>query len=226
MFTEDEVDLIIDQDGNLDPAVWQRFYSESNTRWAGEMAAAGGELDIFMGAGDQDFYLPFTTIFADVLDAIGLPYTLQMFHGDHYNPPPSQRLKSHVTYFFPLKASAELDPDTLNCRSKGRWVTAYIELPGDLSVADIDLPTLAITGVNGSDLETPIHQEGPTSVSDVNGNGVPDLMVKFDRGDLIEGIGSFSSWNEPSVAVTIEGKLINGWFLEAEDSLKLVDSCR
>ena len=138
----------------------------------------------------------------------------------------SERLQTHVTYFFPLNATVEIQPDTLNCRSKGRWITGYIELPGDLSVTDIDLSTLAITGVNGSDLDTPVHQEGPTSVSDVNGNDVPDLMVKFDRGDLIEGIDGLTSWGESSVVVTIEGKMNNGWFLEAEDSLRLVGRCR
>jgi hypothetical protein len=212
------VDLWIDQDGQIIPEVAGRYLSQSNSRWAAEMAAAGGELEIFMSAGDEDFYLPFTTYFANDLDSLGIPYTLHMFHGEH----DTNLFKPHLTFFIPLNATVEIQPDTLNCRSNGRWVTAYIELPGDLSVGEIDLSTLTINGVNGSDLDTPIQQEGPTSVSDVNGNGVPDLMVKFDRGDLVDGIGGLTSWSEPSVTVTIEGNLINGWFLEAEDSVQLV----
>ncbi len=214
------VDIIIDEDGNLDPEVWQRFVAHSNSRWAAEMKAAGGELDIFMDAGDEDFYLPFTLYFAGVLDSLELPYTLQIFHGDHDNPPMWERLKSHTTYFMPLNATVEINPDTLKLRSRGRWVTAYLELPSGLVVSDIDLSTVAITEVDGMELAAAIVREGPTSISDVNGNGVPDLMVKFDRGDLIEQLGGHGG---DTVAITLDGQLLNGWYLEAVDTVRVVD---
>ena len=217
------VDLIVDQDGNLDTAVWDRFVAQSPSRWAGELAASGDDLDIFMDGGTQDFMLPFTTAFAAALDAFALPYTLEMFDGDHENPPMWQRLQTHVTYFMPLNATVEINPDTVNLGSRGRWVTAYLELPGGLAVSDIDLSTIAITEVDGMDLATAILREGPTDISDVNGNGVPDLMVKFDRGDLIEQLGGHGG---NTVALTVSGQLINGWYLEAVDTVRVVGRYR
>ena len=73
------------------------------------------------------------------------------------------------------------------------------------------------------DLATAILREGPTNISDVNGNGVPDLMVKFDRGDLIEQLGGHGG---NTVALTVSGQLINGWYLEAVDTVRVVGRYR
>ena len=38
----------------------------------------------------------------------------------------------------PLEATTDIDPDTLNLKSKAKWVTVYMELPERYDVADID----------------------------------------------------------------------------------------
>ncbi len=217
------VDLIIDEDGNLDPDVWQRFSANNATRWAVEMATTGGNLDIFMGAGDQDFFLPFTMIFVDVLDGLGLPYTLQIFHGDHENPPPFIRIKSHITYFFPLNATLELSPRVLNGRHWWPLVEATIELPGDLDVADIDTSTLAITQINGEDFDEPLRALVATDISDVNGNGRDDLTVWFWKPSLLRMLDDVGITNGEAFDLTIEGETTDDLFLAANDETRAVN---
>jgi hypothetical protein len=73
-----------------------------------------------------------------------------------------------------LKATIDLDPDTLNLRSKGKWVTAYIEFPEGYSVNEIDVSTVKLNNKVPAELK-------PTSVGDQDKDGVADRMVKFDR---------------------------------------------
>lgn len=77
-----------------------------------------------------------------------------------------------------ITATIDIDPDTLNLKSNGQWITAYIELPDGYDVANIDVSSIVLT-VEGADFY--VDPEAPTETNDGNGNGVPDLMVKFDR---------------------------------------------
>jgi hypothetical protein len=43
-----------------------------------------------------------------------------------------------------VESTVDIKPDTLNRKSKGKWVTAYIELPGGFAVEDIDIDTLQL----------------------------------------------------------------------------------
>lgn len=218
------VDLIIDEDGNLDPEMWQHFSAHSNSLWAAEMVSAGGTLDIFMGAGDQDFFLPFTLYFAGVLDSLELPYTLQIFAGDHDNPPMWQRLKSHITYFMPLNATVEFTPRVINRRYWWPLVQATIELPGDLDVADIDTMTLAITQINGEDLDKPIRALVANEITDLNGNGRDDLNVWFCKSVLLRALRGLGIEDQEPFDVTIEGETTQGWFLAATDEQRAVNN--
>ena len=217
------VDLIIDEYGNLDPDVWQRFSANNATRWAAEMAASGGTIDIFMGAGDEDFFLPFTTIFANVLDSLELPYTLQIFHGDHDNPPPAIRFKSHITYFLPLNATLELRPRVINARNWWIPVRASLELPGDLDAAAIDPGTIAITAIDGAELDEPIPVVGVPELTDLNGNGHHDLTVWFDKPPLLSVLIEMGIDNRQPFEVTVKGETNQGWFLAATDELRAVN---
>jgi hypothetical protein len=46
----------------------------------------------------------------------------------------------------PIIASIDIKPDTLNLKSKGNWITAYIELPEGSNVGDIDCSTIRLAG--------------------------------------------------------------------------------
>jgi parallel beta-helix repeat protein len=73
-----------------------------------------------------------------------------------------------------IRATIDLDPDTLNLRSGGRWITCYIELPEGHDVADIDISTVRLEGEVQAEAR-------PTQVGDSDDDEIPDLMVKFDR---------------------------------------------
>ena len=217
------VDLVLDQDGELDSEVWDRFAGQSTSRWAAEFAASGAELDIFMDYGDSDFMQVFTTAFADVLDAYGIPCVARSFEGDHETPEMWQRLQTHVTYFLPLNATVELSPRVLNGRHWWPLVEATIELPGDLDVADIDVSTLAITQVNGEDLDAPLQPLLATDISDVNGNGRDDLTIWFWKPTMLRMLDDLGIEEGEAFDLTIEGETTDLLFLAATDQAHAVN---
>jgi len=109
-------------------------------------------------------------------------------------------------------ATVDFDPDTLNLRSKGKMVTVYIELPLGYDVNDIDVGTLFL---NGAILAEP----KPIEVGDYDGDGISDLMVKFDRA-AVQGI-----LLEPGdqVVVTVSGQLINGTPFGGTDTIRVIE---
>lgn len=81
-------------------------------------------------------------------------------------------------------AEIEIAPHTLNLKSNGEWITAYIELPEGHDVNDIDVNSILLN-------ETiPVDAEAPTEVGDYDLDVVPDLMIKFDRAMVIDWIGA------------------------------------
>jgi DNA-binding beta-propeller fold protein YncE len=78
-----------------------------------------------------------------------------------------------------LDATIDFDPDTLNSKSKGKWVTVYIELPVGYDVNDIDIESIMLGGVIPAETK-------PTGIGDYDNDVIPDLMVKFNRSAVID----------------------------------------
>jgi len=95
--------------------------------------------------------------------------------------------------------SLDLTPGTLNLKSMGKWVTAYIEPTAPATPADIDVASLRLNGAVAPD------PDAPTAVGDHDGDGVPDLMVKFPR-DAFEAIVPTGD----AVPVTVTGSVAGG----------------
>jgi hypothetical protein len=76
--------------------------------------------------------------------------------------------------------SLTVHPKTLNLKSKGRVVTTFIQLPYGVDPLEIDLSSLRLEGV------LPLIVPPTPKLSDANGDGIPDLMVKFSRPELIQ----------------------------------------
>lgn len=75
-----------------------------------------------------------------------------------------------------VPATVDIKPDTFNRKAAGRWLTAYVEVPGyDLTLVDV-----ASIRLNGAE---PAPAE-PTEIGDHDLDGMPDLMVKFGRASL------------------------------------------
>jgi len=77
-----------------------------------------------------------------------------------------------------ISATIDFDPDTLNLKSKGTVVTVYIELPADYDVSQID-----VSSVRLNDAVPALTK--PIEISDYDGDGIPDLMVKFDNASVM-----------------------------------------
>ncbi|MHC4750240.1 MAG: choice-of-anchor Q domain-containing protein [Planctomycetota bacterium] len=109
-----------------------------------------------------------------------------------------------------IRAGIDIDPDTLNLDSKGKWITCYIELPEGFDAGDIDVSTIMLNG------EVPAEPH-PTAVGDYDGDGVADLMVKFDRSateTLLE-VGD-------AVQISVSGQLIDGTVFEGSDTIRVI----
>lgn len=116
-----------------------------------------------------------------------------------------------------INAGVGIDPDTLNLKSKGNWITAYVELPEGYDVAEITVSTILLNDCMGV-------EPSPFTYGDYDGDGIADLMVKFDRAQVMQYIldhtsieGMFST-----AALTITGKLNDGTLFEGSDTIRIV----
>jgi hypothetical protein len=103
----------------------------------------------------------------------------------------------------PLRvANLSINPSQFNLRSIGEWITAYIELPQGYDVAEINVSTAMLN-------DTVPAEVTPTHIGDHNNNSVPDLMVKFNRTDLVNLIVS-ENVTFDNVTLSLTGLLYNG----------------
>jgi len=109
-----------------------------------------------------------------------------------------------------LLASVDIDPDTMNLKSNGRWVTCYIQLPEGYDVTDIDVSTILLNGI--------VHaQEKPIKIGDHNGDGFSDLMVKFDRSQVQNQLTPGTD-----VRIMVSGSLVDGTPFEGFDTIRVI----
>jgi hypothetical protein len=113
-----------------------------------------------------------------------------------------------------IAATIDIDPNTLNLKSRGRWITAYIELPATYDPSAIDVSTVTLNDVVPA-------EESPTEVGDSDGDGVPDLVVKFDR-ESVQGI--LSPGDE--VFVSVAGVLQGGASFGGTDTIRVIEGVR
>ncbi|MFH1219361.1 MAG: FlgD immunoglobulin-like domain containing protein [Candidatus Eisenbacteria bacterium] len=111
--------------------------------------------------------LPSGSQIADLAIGSGVWYVSTFTNSIYRVPPP------------PDQADIDVNPDVLNPRSGGRWITCYIELAEGYDPADIDVSTVMLN-------ETVPAEMAPTAVGDYDGDMIPDLMVKFSRSAVIE----------------------------------------
>jgi PKD repeat protein len=104
---------------------------------------------------------------------------------------------NHDEFVLQTATTIDFDPDTLNLASKGKVVTVYIELPADYSLNQIDISSIKINN-------TVFALKYPFEINDYDYDGIPELMVKFDRASVI---ALFSGMNIPgNYVIEVTGK--------------------
>ncbi|MFB0567010.1 MAG: hypothetical protein ACETVM_00285 [Candidatus Bathyarchaeia archaeon] len=111
---------------------------------------------------------------------------------------------------YTIDAIVDFDPDTLNLRSKGKFVMVYIQLPLGYEVSQIDAVTIKLNGIVAA-LTT------PTEIGDYNNDGIDDMMVKFDRA-VVHSIINI----DELVEVIITGGL-NGICFKGSDTIRVIE---
>jgi hypothetical protein len=122
-----------------------------------------------------------------------------------------------------IQATIDIDPDTLNLKSKGRWITCYIELPEGYNVSEIDVSTILLN-------DTIPAEAHPTGIGDEDEDGIPDLMVKFDRASVIDLIKDNIDWSSPEktepltykITLTVTGALYDGTLFKGSDVARVL----
>jgi len=108
-----------------------------------------------------------------------------------------------------VDAVVDIVPDTLNLRSRGQWVTCYIELPEGYSVADIDVTSLLLA-------EQLPAETRPVAIGDYDLDGAPDLMVKFSRARLALMLAPGDQ------EISLTGSLLDGTRISGADVLRAI----
>jgi len=90
----------------------------------------------------------------------------------------------------------------------GGFVTAYIELPAGYNVNDINISTIILN------LEVQAKLN-PTKIGDYDEDGIPDLMVKFSRKEVVP----LLSVGENTLTITGE---VNGEVFEGSDTITAI----
>ncbi len=99
-----------------------------------------------------------------------------------------------------IPATIDINPDTLNLKSGGKWITCYIELPEGYDVENINIDTISLNGL-------------ATEWADVQ-EGV--LMVKFDR-QAVQAMVSVGD----EVELTVTGEVC-GVAFEGSDTIRVI----
>ncbi|MEM3773463.1 MAG: NosD domain-containing protein [Candidatus Bathyarchaeia archaeon] len=150
-------------------------------------------------------------------DGIGdTSYVIDAYNVDHYplmkpwSPAPPA-----------ITAKVNIEPKTLNLRSRGRWITGYIELPEGYNVADINVSSIMLNN-------TIPAQPKPKAVGDYDNDSIPDLMVKFDKAEVISYILTNVNMTElieerfMTITLTITGYLNDGTPFQGSTKIKII----
>lgn len=112
-----------------------------------------------------------------------------------------------------VSANVDIKPDTLSLGSQGQYVTIYIELPAAYDPHDIIISTIKLDG-------TIQALQSPFGFPDTNPpNGIPELMVKFDRAAVQSHIYNTLGISYGPVTLTITGSLTTGETFLGSDTI-------
>lgn len=129
----------------------------------------------------------------------------------------------------PVPANVTIEPETLNLQSNGQWVTAYIELPVCYcDVADINASTVNLNDTIPAvtDTQYSFVTDPDEYLTDHDGDGIQERMVKFDRADVIAYLETIDFEGETGsdtiVKLTVAGELFDETAFEGSDTVRVI----
>ncbi len=120
-----------------------------------------------------------------------------------------------------ISAAIDINPKTINLKSRNLLISARIELPSGYSANDIDFSSVNITKVDGSLVEPVPADSYSKQVKNRNNNNTAELKVWFPRNNLKK----FLSVAE-NVSITISGKLTTGEAFEGRAFINVIEPGR
>jgi hypothetical protein len=115
-------------------------------------------------------------------------------------------------------AQVDIDPQSLNLGRKGNWITTYVELGKSFSMQNVNVSSIKLNGT------IPVASSTPVTIGDYDSDGVPDLMVKFDRTSVAALIlrNCVLKNNIAKATLTISGKLKDGTPFEGSTTIMAI----
>jgi hypothetical protein len=143
-----------------------------------EIYSNGTLVDIYTGIPEGSSGVTSVTLLKALTDNTTYTWTARAYDGDSYSEDMDTATFIVHLPIQNITATIDFDPNTLNKKSNGKWVTVYIELPDGYDVNDIIISSILLEG-------TVPAETWPYSIGDHDKDGIPDLMVKFKRADVI-----------------------------------------
>jgi hypothetical protein len=120
-----------------------------------------------------------------------------------------------------VAADLDLDPSTINLKSKGNYLTGRLEFQAGRDPASVDLATVTLRVIDPvTSAVLHVAAGAPTAVGDADRDGIPDLTIKFDRATVQSW---FSSGADPAI-FRVEGRFGDGTAFEGEASARIISA--
>lgn len=119
-----------------------------------------------------------------------------------------------------INSTIDIDPNTLNEKNKGKWITCYIEFPEGYDVRDINASTILLEDTISPilDLKYGFVKSEKSYIMDHDGDGILERMAKFDRSNVEDMLppGTYNLY--------ITGKLYDGTIFEGySDTIRVIN---
>ncbi len=167
-------------------------------------------------------------VFIDDVKLTPPPFPVINTNGTHYFIYFEFILSTHTVaiQFAAVTATIDIDPDRLNLKSNGEFITVYIELPEGYDVADINLFTVQLDGIPAITHEQYGFVTDPDSyLTDHDGDGILERMVKFDRATVRDTLTGVVDYDEGTkfydLSLTVTGELYGTPF-EGTDTIVVI----
>lgn len=110
-----------------------------------------------------------------------------------------------------IEACVDFDPDTLNCKSKGKWVTVRIHFSNKKDITTVNFDSILFNGE---------LQASKVTIETGNNDDIDKLVIKFDRCSVINIL-----LLEPAdiVEILIKGTFNDGVKFIGKDSVHLIN---